>query len=62
MATLEWHTNDRGNRVAWGGTRYYSITHVRGGGYSVRIDGFPIGKAPTEQAAIAMAQEHNDRR
>lgn len=68
MAALQWRVDSRGNHVADGLVRRYTVafeissSSVNGAGvYQVRVDGYPIGTAPTEPAGKAIAQAHNDR-
>lgn len=60
---LTWSIDDRGNHIAQA-MRKYSVAYEStsaGGRYQVRVDGYPIGQAPTEAEAKAIAQAHHDR-
>lgn len=62
---LEWKVDSRGAHVAHGLVRSYEVlfecSATGGSWYQARVDGYPIGKSPTEDGGKAIAQAHNDR-
>lgn len=63
-APLQWKVDERGAHVARGLVRDYEVLFEcspYASWHQVRVDGYPIGKSPTEDGGKAIAQAHNDR-
>lgn len=60
---LTWKIDRKGNQYADATLRRYTVAYEAGSSprWQVRVDGWPIGQAATEDEAKSIAQRHNDR-